>query len=126
MASRISDYIVIFISSPVYLLRLFCQHKHNTHTCIHKSCVAKFIVIFISNFLDVITSPWLCLSLSDIFLLSNRVANFKQKVYILSISPLSYPSWKILLFLSFPSMDRTNSLLGFFPRWVVSCLIVYF
>lgn len=73
-----------------------------------------------------ITSTWLCLYPSDTFILLNIIVNLNKKVYILSISPLSYPSWKIFLLLSFPSMYWINALLGFVPRWVVSCLKVSF
>ena len=145
--SSVGDYFLIKFSSWMWFSRVstlpklvlsgysqccmyvFCQHIHNNiHTYIMHSWIKihfsfSFIIIFcwhITLFCRVML-PFL-----------QYIVNIKQKVYILSISPLSYPSWKnfALAFL-FSSLSRWNLI----PLWVyfslgavlVDCFIpVYF
>ena len=118
----VSSCIMMFIPSQVYLFCLFCQHKHSM-TFIHLHIIQIHIHLA-SSCCCSLYSFWLCLSPSDIFPLSNRVVNLKQKVYILSNSPLSlFPMEDFALaFLSIHGRDKSP--IEFIPHWVESCLTI--
>lgn len=105
-------YFVCFVSINIAWHLFIHLHIIQIHIHIASSCCCLFY------------SLWLCLSPSDIFPLSNRSVNLKQKVYILSNSPLNLFLVEdfALAFLSIHGRDKSP--IEFIPHWVESCLTV--